>query len=873
MIRRLFISLSILGAALLAQPSSSVFSQQPQLLAIHDIQGSGSTSPVVGQTVTTTGVVTAIRNNGFFLQAPTAQADDDPNTSEGIFVFRSNIALPALVMVGATLQVTGLVTEFRPASDPNGLTLTELTPPLTITLAPTPLPLPAPITLTAADVSPAGALTQLEKYEGMLVRVERLTVVAPTGGSINETQATATSNGIFLGVIDHSRPFREPGTEPFDPPLPANAPCCIPRFDGNPEVLRVDTRAIINNSFNNTLDVAVGDTVTSLNGPLDYAIGRYTILQATPSATTRPLVFSNSAGAQPVTAPAPYEFTIASFNLQRFFDTTDDTGISDAVLTAAAFATRLNKISLTVRDVLRAPDIIGVQEVENLTTLQAIATKINDDAVASGGANSGYQAYLVEGNDPGGIDVGFLVKGARTRVDEVVQLGKDATYLDPLSNQQATLNDRPPLLLRAVIQNPAGGLFAVTVIVNHLRSLLSLTDPATGARVRAKRLAQAEFLANLIQARQTANPNELIVAIGDFNAFQFSDGYVDSIGSIKGTPTPANGVLLPGADLVNPDLINLTELLNPEQRYSYIFNGSAQTIDHVLITSNLRPLLSRYEIARSNADFPEALRNVPTRPERVSDHDAPIAYFTFPTLPATFVSLNAAGFTGLLAARESINAAFGTNLATITATATTLPLPTMLGGVSLRVTDRLGVETLAPLFFVSPQQINYLLPANVAPGTARLTVVRSDMQNAAGVLAIENVAPGLFTANSTGRGLAAAAVLRVRSNGAQVYEPVARFDPALNQFVAVPIDVSVESEQVFLILFGTGLRHRRDLATVSARLGLTNAEVLFAGAQGELAGLDQVNLRLPRTLAGSGETDVVVTVEGKQTNAVKINIK
>ena len=157
---------------------------------------------------------------------------------------------------------------------------------------------------------------------------------------------------------------------------------------------------------------------------------------------------------------------------------------------------------------------------ENLTALQDVANKVNNDAVAAGAPNPMYSAHLVEGNDVGGIDVGFLVKTSRVAVLSVVQEGKDATYTEP-GGGMALLNDRPSLVLTANISAPCGGLFPVTVIVNHLRSLNGIDDPADGARVRAKRRAQAEFLANLIQARMTANPNEKIVSVGDYNAFQF----------------------------------------------------------------------------------------------------------------------------------------------------------------------------------------------------------------------------------------------------------------------------------------------------------------------------------------------------------------
>ncbi len=588
-------------------------------LAIHDIQGSGPVSPYASQTVKTTlSIVTALKSNGFFIQVPDGQQDGDPGTSEGVFVFTSSA--PG-VHVGDGVFVRGVVSEFIPASDPNSPPTTEIVSPA-VTVSSTGNTLPAPVTLTAADTSPAGAIDQLEKYEGMRVHVDSLTVVAPTSGTVSEATATSVSNGVFYGVITGlPRPLREPGIEVPDP-LPAGAPCCVPRFDANPERLRVDSDAQPGSS---PLEVTTGAVVTNLTGPLDYSFRTYTIL---PDPATSPAV-SGLHAAIPVPLPGAKEFTIGSFNLERFFDTVNDPGVSDVALTAEAFARRLNKASLAIREVMRSPDILGVEEMENLSTLQALAAKINADAVAAGGPDPAYQAYLAEGNDIGGIDSGFLVKTSRVTFLEVTQFGKDATYVEP-NGSTALLNDRPPLLLRAEVARPGGPAFPITVIVNHLRSLSGVDDPVDGARVRAKRRAQAEYLANLVQSRQTANPAEHIVLIGDFNAYQFSDGYVDVLGTIEGKPAPANQVVLASSDLVNPDLVDLVETLPPAQQYSFSFDGNGQVLDHILITQNLLALETRLAFARNDADFPESYRNDPNRPERISDHDMPVAYFAFP---------------------------------------------------------------------------------------------------------------------------------------------------------------------------------------------------------------------------------------------------
>ncbi|MGH9812804.1 MAG: lamin tail domain-containing protein, partial [Candidatus Acidiferrales bacterium] len=492
----------------------------PPVTPIHTLQGSGNASPFAGQLVRTTGIVTARRfNNGFFLQTPDADVDSDPNTSEGIFVFTSS-APPAAAAVGNLISVTGTVVEFVPAADPFQPPLTEIGGSPVVSELSTGNPLPVPVTLTAADTSPAGSIEQLERFEGMRVHVGSLTVVAPTMGFISEPNATGSSNGIFFGVITGvARPFREPGIHTLDP-LPMGSPCCVPRWDGNPERLRVDSDGQV--GALPPVEVTSGAVITDMVGVLDFGFRTYTILPDPGGLTVTGLVT-----ATPVPAPALNEFTVASFNLNRFFDTVNDPAIGEPVLNAAGFERRLSKVSLAIREVMRSPDIIGVQEVENLSTLQAIADRVNADTVAAGGSNPDYQAYLEEGNDIGGIDVGLLVKMSRVIVHDVTQEGKFATFINPVSGLPETLNDRPPLGLRATLLSPIGPDVPVTFIVNHLRSLLGVDDPADGPRVRAKRAAQAEFLADLVQQRQLANPDEPIVVVGDFNAFQFSDGYVD----------------------------------------------------------------------------------------------------------------------------------------------------------------------------------------------------------------------------------------------------------------------------------------------------------------------------------------------------------
>lgn len=235
--------------------------------------------------------------------------------------------------------------------------------------------------------------------------------------------------------------------------------------------------------------------------------------------------------------------------------------------------------------------------------------------------------------------------------------------------------------------------------------------------------------------------------------------------------------------------------------------------------------------------------------------------------------VSAASYKGDALAAEQIAVGFGTNLADGIVVASNVPLPTTLGGTSVKVRDSMNVERVAPLFFVSPTQINYQIPAGTINGTAAIIIASSNGQASQTNVQIARVAPALFTANASGQGVAAAYALRIKANGAQISEPIAQFDQAQSRFVVRPIDLGDASDQVYVILFGSGLRFRSSLTAVSAQVGGTPATVTYVGAQGEFVGLDQANILLPRSLIGRGEVDVVLTVDGQAANTVRISIK
>jgi uncharacterized protein len=619
---KFLLSISFLGGLFFASGASA-----QKEYAISAVQGDKNASPFDGQTVQLTGIVTARSKTGFYIQTPDDKADTNSSTSEGIFVFTKDEPSPE-ASIGNLIAVTGFIEEFRPKSAPNSLSITELSMKKgvdTIKVVSKDNRLPKPIVITVSDLS-SNQIDQLEKYEGMRVAVDSLLVVAPTNGRVDVKNATSVSDGVFFGVLKGSpRPFRGAGMDIYDyyfakdkDELKKIFPK-LPLFDDNPETIRIDSDEQLGAQ---PIDVTSGAEIKNLIGVMHYAYRKYTIL---PDAGIKPEIFSliKSAVVPPTN---DRQFSIAGMNLENFFDDEDDPAIKEDVVTPEAFQRKLKKISMAIRDYMRLPDVIGIVEAENLSALKRLAKKINDDAVAAGKSNPQYEAYLIDGNDGRGIDVGFLVRSSRVKVVEVKQFGKEEKFINTETKDEEFLNDRPPLLLRVQINDlKTNQPFALTVIVNHLKSFLGYETE----RVRLKKKAQAEFLAKYVQDRQKADSAERIVLLGDFNAFQFNDGIVDVIGTIKGTPAPKDQVLMASEDLVNPDLTDLVDMIREDQRYSYVFDGNAQVLDHFLITENMKKYVTSFGYARLNADFPEIYRGDASRVERFSDHDAAIGYFSF----------------------------------------------------------------------------------------------------------------------------------------------------------------------------------------------------------------------------------------------------
>jgi uncharacterized protein (TIGR03437 family) len=240
------------------------------------------------------------------------------------------------------------------------------------------------------------------------------------------------------------------------------------------------------------------------------------------------------------------------------------------------------------------------------------------------------------------------------------------------------------------------------------------------------------------------------------------------------------------------------------------------------------------------------------------------------------VTVRAASYTRDVVTAGMIVATFGAGLATTIVSTPASPLPVLpeaLAGQRILVLDSQGGEKPAPLFFVSPTQINFVIPEGLAEGGIAIKVMRENQPTHVSFARLTKVQPDVFTADASGHGLAAAVILRIKADGSRSFEPIAQFDSVQNRFVALPIEISDETQQVILVLFGTGWRNRQSLDDMTVKIGGQPVPLIYAGSQNTLAGLDQINARLPNTLAGRGLVTLVVTVGAQAANTVLLHLK
>lgn len=563
-----------------ATPTSTPLPPPDRTVAIAQV--AGRPAALLGQTVSATGVVTAdfraAPAQGFFVQDPTGDGDDA--TPEGIFVYQGGHDLPD-VKVGDSVTVVGVVRTV------NGRAELDVSQPATaVTVNSSGNPLPRPVELQPPRDDRAAA-AYFAGLAGMLVTVPRGVVVGPTDrlGQFTVVRADADIARVFQG----------------DP-------------DGTGERIAVGAAGGPGARY----DLAVGDQVLGLIGPLDATFGRYTLEQL-PDA--RLLVVPGKREAPAVAPAAAGEFTVASFNLAAFFDPSAppgnlqpcDVAPSGAPCqepaTPADFQRRLAKASLAIRDALGAPTLVAVQEVENLDVLKALAAQ---PALAP----FGYGAILLEGGDPSGGSVGLLYRQAGVTVRSAVQentcttadygfTGADArcsTRGNAVLDGHA-LAARPPLVVTLDVHG-GGATRALTLIVVHFKSPDG-GDP-TGQGFAGRRTAEAQFVAGLVNRVLAQDAGASVIVLGDLN---------DTIGS---DPLRVLTTVAP--------LRELALDVPVAERYSAIEDGASAVLDHILVTPNLVGALVDVAYAHFDADYP-ASRAGDTTYFRVSDHDPPVARF------------------------------------------------------------------------------------------------------------------------------------------------------------------------------------------------------------------------------------------------------
>jgi uncharacterized protein (TIGR03437 family) len=233
------------------------------------------------------------------------------------------------------------------------------------------------------------------------------------------------------------------------------------------------------------------------------------------------------------------------------------------------------------------------------------------------------------------------------------------------------------------------------------------------------------------------------------------------------------------------------------------------------------------------------------------------------------VTSSASGTVGV--APGALASVYGQNLATTTAQATSLPLPLSLGGASLALTDSAGARRSASLLYAASGQINFAVPDGTASGPASVAVTAGGATQTFPVM-VQAVAPALFSMSGRGTGVAAALAVTVPQANPQAQSVAPVFQCAASGCTSVPIALGSD-HALYVSLYGTGIRNRSALANVTATIGGVSAAVQYAGPATGFVGLDQVNVLVPPALAGRGEANVVVTVDGAISNEVTVNVR
>lgn len=569
------------------------------LVSIMQVQGHGVVSPLAGNGVTIIGTVTAVGAYGFFIQDPVGDAD--VTTSDAIYVNQGGIPN---VAVGNSVTVGGVVS--------NEYVWTQLDTPSIINNGAGAMPNPVILDNNPPSADPTTgicanpAITVADGYQannfacldGMVVTMNDAIVTGATY-SVGDAVHQGTPLGFYATLASQPRPYRALGA--VYPGLGGS----IPVWNGEPEILRIDYSGV---GFAPVGFIYNAGTRFSVTGVIQGYL-MHPISMTTNTAVPAPIY------PQPVKDSAVGTLTIGTQNLQYFFNNTADgadtsaytdtctgTGVNETCPTAAQYAIRLKKMSKQVREVLKSPVVLGVQQIENYPTLTDLKNQIYTDS----GNTLTYQPFTLPGNDSSGINLGFLLRND-VMVNSVTQLYRDTTTTSCSSGTLCLLNARPPLLLDATFN---GYRFNLLVIHDRSSGNIGLVGFDYVGR---QRIEQAVQVASIVQALQsggtlvsagdarqnragvitpgpfdiTGNVNVPLIVIGGFNAYQFTDGYVDVTGMISGAAVQAQNQYwdMSGSYVApSPSLVDSGIRADPAQRYTYNFGGYAQELDHVLLS-------------------------------------------------------------------------------------------------------------------------------------------------------------------------------------------------------------------------------------------------------------------------------------------------
>ena len=583
------------GGATLARDSAigAILYDIPVAAEIWQIQGREQTSPLLGKSVKTTGnIVTAVGPAGFTMQTPDSRADADRLTSNGVYVFTSSkpgVAIGDVVDVDATVDNYYHLTELKNAK-------------VTVTAHGAALPKAVLFGAGTPSSDPnklsCGA-TNFQCFVGMRVVIENGMI--NTGNKRFSTapfaEVSVTANG--------KRSLRQPGVR-FGVPVPAGVE--LPNWSGNPEVFKMNTADFGAVPANTPF---VAGTTFRAEGVISYDFGAYTFI---------PTKFEVKRAApmpRTVSPTPPLAVRIGAFNTERFcdseFNTTFTCSGDSKEPTPDQVALKTRRLSAYIGSVLKLPDVLSVEEVKSLAVLQGLAKQLGDDYPAK------YEAFLLPGHDPSGINVGFLVRTDRVRVQSVRQLAADETWND--NGNTAFVHDHPPLLLTAEVR---GMRFHVISVHPKARTNVD-KDNASAVRDRQKRFTQAVSLARQVQDLQTRYPSQPLLVVGDFNAYQFSDGWVDVVGLVSGKYKDSENLLKLGQNIVRPSLWNAVESVPENDRYSFLFTESfgeiqgytkagsgnsgrdvptVQVLDHALLNRAASFRFLRMQYGRADIDAP-----------------------------------------------------------------------------------------------------------------------------------------------------------------------------------------------------------------------------------------------------------------------------